>query len=68
MPNFLMHLRRHHLKQYAELIEAQEKCYLNTMIVIYPVIFYKMLYRLKSLCIAQLYSQTTKLIFFKFGM
>ena len=23
--NFLMHLRRHHLEQYAELIEAQEK-------------------------------------------
>ena len=25
MLNLLMHLRRHHLKQYAELIEAQEK-------------------------------------------
>lgn len=33
-------LRRHHLKQYTELIEAQEKCYLNTVIVIYTVIFY----------------------------
>ena len=26
MCNLLTHLRRHHLKQYAELIEAQEKC------------------------------------------
>ena len=26
MLNLLMHLRRHHLKQYAELIEAQQKC------------------------------------------
>ena len=25
MSNFLMHLRRHHLKRYVELIEAQEK-------------------------------------------
>ena len=25
MSNFLMHFRRHHLKWYAELIEAQEK-------------------------------------------
>ena len=25
MSNFLMHLRRHHLEWYAELIEAQEK-------------------------------------------
>ena len=26
MPNLLMHIRRHYLKQYAELIETQEKC------------------------------------------
>ena len=25
MSNFLMHLRKHHLEWYAELIEAQEK-------------------------------------------
>ena len=25
MSNFLMHLRRHHLERYAEVIEAQEK-------------------------------------------
>ena len=39
MPILLMHLKRHHLKQYVELTETQEKCYLNTVIVIYTVIF-----------------------------
>ena len=48
--NFLMHLGRYHLKQYAELIEAQEK----TAIVIYTTIFSKVPYRLKNLCTAYL--------------
>ena len=40
MSNSLMYLGRHNLEQYAELIEAQEKCQLNTAIVIYTVILY----------------------------
>ena len=52
--NFEIHLRRHHLKWYAELIEVQEKGYLNIAIVIYTVILYKVLYHLKNLYIIQL--------------
>ena len=48
MSNFLMHLRRYHLEWYAELIEAQEKGKLNTTIVIYTVILYKVPYHLKN--------------------
>ena len=52
--NFLMHLGRHHLERYAELLEVQEKGKLNTTVVIYTVIFYNVPYRLKNFCTAQL--------------